>query len=101
MLSLETISNKRGGVETYVHQLSKHFASKGHRVFVIFKSTDSGGSSVVNGVNYIGIRLKTSNIPILQLYSLQMLLFNLKAAMAVKKLHHKYGLEIFHILSPS
>ena len=94
MLSFETIFSKRGGVETYVHQLSKHFVSKRHRVFVISRSTDSYRSFVVNGVHYIIIPLKTFNIPLL--YSVQMLLFNFKAAIAVKNLNQIYRLDIVH-----
>ena len=96
MLSFETIFSKRGGVETYVHQLSKHFAKAGHKVFVISHSPHSYRNSVNDGVNYLEIPLRTSNMPILRLYSLQMLLFNFKAALVAKRLNKTHHLHIVH-----
>jgi glycosyltransferase involved in cell wall biosynthesis len=95
MLTMETIFHKYGGVEIYVHELSKHFVGKGHRVFVVSMSTDSYSSFIVDGVNYITVPIKKINIAFLS-YSLQMFLFNVKAAIAVKKLNQKYNLNVIH-----
>lgn len=96
MLTMETIFHKYGGVETYVHQLAKNFASKGHRVFVLSTSKNSYTTFIADGVNYIMIPTKTINIPHLPKYPLQMLIFNIKAAITAAKLNQKYKFDVVH-----
>jgi len=93
---METIFHKYGGVETYVHQLAKNFASKGHRVFVISMSKNSHTSFTADGINYIMIPIKTINVPHIPKYPLQMLMFNIKAAITAAKLNQKYKLNVVH-----
>lgn len=96
MLNLETIFSARGGVETYVHQISKRLVNNGHNVFVISRSKNSYRQSVFDGVDYIQIPIKDFNLSILRLYSLQMLLFNFEAAIEIKKLNHVHHFDIVH-----
>jgi glycosyltransferase involved in cell wall biosynthesis len=93
---METIFHKYGGVETYVHQLAKNFANKGHRVFVISMSKNSHTSFTADGINYIMIPIKTINIPHIPKYPLQMLMFNIKAAITAAKLNQTYKLDVVH-----
>ncbi|MBT0159186.1 glycosyltransferase family 4 protein [Candidatus Bathyarchaeota archaeon A05DMB-2] len=97
MVTLETIFHKYGGVETYVHQLAKRFANKGHRVFVLsISSKNLQDNFEADGINYIMVPTKNIKIPKLPLYPIKMLLFNIQAAIAIRKLNQKYKLDIVH-----
>lgn len=102
ILSIGTILYQAGGVEVYVHELAKRFASDEHKIFVICSSIGSDGHTgfiqitKVDGVNYIIVPIPKIRIPFIGSYVLQMILFGIKSFSIIRKLDEKYKFDIVH-----